>query len=85
MALPAGVYAQLTTTADWKRQVYDKEFTGGFMVHTRGMGLNFRSMHFDDGYNKWGVEIDLTRIRHPKEIKFPSQYYYNSARSFVYG
>lgn len=83
--LPVAVSAQLETTADWKRQVYEKEFTGGIMFHTRGYGINFRSLTFKDGYNKWGFDVDVVNIRHPKEVKFPSQYFFNSARSFVYG
>ena len=82
---PLLIFAQLETTADWKRQVYEKEFTGGIMFHTRGYGINIRSLKFKDGYNKWGFEFDLVSIRHPKEIKFPSQLYFNSTRSFVYG
>jgi len=83
--LPICAFAQLETTADWKRQVYDREFTGGIMFHTKGYGINFRSLRFADGFNKWGFDIDLVNIRHPKEVKFPSQYFFNSARSFVYG
>lgn len=82
---PVLLRAQLETTADWKRQVYDREFTGGIMFHTRGYGISFRNLHFSDGYNKWGMEFDFATIRHPKEIKFPSPYFFNAARSFVYG
>jgi hypothetical protein len=83
--LPLMLVAQLETTADWKRQVYDREVTGGVMFHTRGYGITLRSMYFIDGYKKHGVQIDLVNIRHPKEVKFPSQYFFNSARSFVFG
>ena len=83
--VPFWAGAQLETTADWKRQVYDREVTGGIMFHTRGYGITLRNMHFADGYNKWGLDFDLVAIRHPKEVKFPSQYFFNSARSFVYG
>ncbi len=77
--------AQLTTKADFKRQVYDNEMTGGIMLHTRGFGFNLRRMRYRDGYNKWGWEIDIASIRHPKEVKLQSQLYFNSSRSFVYG
>lgn len=77
--------AQLTTEADFKRQVYDNEMTGGIMLHTRGFGINLRRMRFRDGYSKWGWEIDAVSIRHPKEVKLQSQLYFNSSRSFVYG
>ncbi|MCT4622985.1 MAG: hypothetical protein N4A46_05120 [Schleiferiaceae bacterium] len=78
-------YGQLTTEADFKRQVYDNEMTGGIMLHTRGFGINLRRMKFRDGFNKWGWEIDLASIRHPKEVKLRSQLFFNSNRSFVYG
>lgn len=77
--------AQLTTEADFKRQVYDNEFTGGFMLHTRGFGINLRRMRYRNGFDKWGWEIDMASIRHPKEVKLQSQLYFNSSRSFVYG
>lgn len=83
--LPWVAQAQLETTADWKRQVYEKEFTGGVMFHTRGYGLNFRSLTFRDGFNKTGLEFDLALIRHPKEVKLPSQINVNSSRGYVYG
>ncbi len=78
-------FGQLNTAADFKRQVYDQEMTGGIMLHTRGYALNMRRMKFTNGYNKWGWEIDMAVIRHPKEVKFRSQFYINSSRSFVYG
>ena len=78
-------YGQLTTEADFKRQVYDNEMTGGLMLHSRGFGINIRRMKFKDGYNKWGWEIDMANIRHPKEVKLQSQIYFSSNRSFVYG
>jgi len=85
VCLPMLLHGQLTTEADWKRQVYDREFTGGIIFHNRGYGINFRNLYFNDGFDKWGMEFDLAMIRHPKEIKFPSPYFYNSSRSFVYG
>lgn len=85
ICLPMLLHGQLDTEADWKRQVYDREFTGGIVFHSRGYAITFRNLHFDDGFNKWGMEFDLASIRHPKEIKFPSPYYFNSSRSFVYG
>jgi len=77
-------FSQLNTEADFKRQVYDNEMTGGFMLHSRGYALTMRRMRITDGYNKWGWEIDIASIRHPKEVKFRGQYP-NSTRSFVYG
>ncbi len=83
--LPWLTMAQLETTADWKRQVFEREFTGGVMFHTRGYGVNFRSLKFRDGFNKTGLEFDFALIRHPKEVKLPSQINVNSSRGYVYG
>lgn len=82
---PMLLFGQLETDADWKRQVYDREFTGGILLHTRGYGVNFRYLKFKDGYKKYGFEYDLVNIRHPKEVKFPSPVYYNATRGFAYG
>lgn len=78
-----GLSAQLETTADFKRQVYDREYTLGLIGHSRGYALNGRYLKFMDGYNKQGLEIDLVKLRHPKEVKMPSQIYPNS-RGYVY-
>lgn len=77
-------YAQLTTDADFKRQVYTDEYTVGIMLHTRGYGANFRRLYYKDGFHKQGWEIDLVNIRHPKEVKIFNQLD-NSARGYVYG
>jgi hypothetical protein len=85
LLFPLMLRAQLETEADFRRQVYDYEFTGGIMFHTSGYGLNFRYLKFKDGFIKKGFEFDMASLRHPKEVKSPSQYYYNSAKSFVFG
>jgi len=84
-AFPALLFGQLETSTDWKRQVYDTEFTGGIMFHTRGYGINFRYLKYKDGFKKFGFEYGFVSIKHPKEVKFPSQLYFNAAKSFVYG
>lgn len=75
--------AQLETSADYKRQVYDREYTLGLIGHSRGYAINGRYAKFLDGYHKQGLEIDLVKLRHPKEVKMPSQIYPNS-RGYVY-
>lgn len=76
--------AQLETSADFKRQVYKKEFTVGITGHSRGYSLNTRILRFKDGYNKHGLELELTNLRHPKEVKTPNTQSYNASRGFVY-
>ncbi len=80
----ASIYGQLETSADFKRQVYDREYTGGIIFHSKGYGLNGRYLKYIDGYNKQGLEIDLVKLRHPKEIRTPNQFS-NSSRGYVYG
>jgi len=80
----ASAQAQLETSADFKRQVYDREYTGGIIFHSKGYGLNGRYFKYLDGYNKHGLEIDLVKLRHPKEVRTPNQFS-NSSRGYVYG
>ncbi len=81
---PLATLAQLETAADWKRQVYDNEFTAGIMFHTRGFGANVRYLKYKDGFKKRGFDFDMVNIRHPKEIKI-EQSNSNSSRGYVYG
>ena len=76
--------AQLDTDADFKRQVYDRAYTGGINFHSRGYGLNGRYLKFLDGYNAAGLEIDLVKLRHPKET-ISSEDIFNNYRGFVKG
>ena len=80
----AGLMAQLSTDADFKRQVYDREYTMGLSFHSRGYALNGRYLKYLDGFNKHGLEIDLTKLRHPKEThqNFVAA---TGVRGFVYG
>lgn len=78
------VQAQLTTEADFKRQVYDRAYTGSVIFHSRGYALNGRYMKYLDGYNLHGLEIDLVKLRHPKEV-ITSNELSNNARGFVLG
>ncbi len=76
--------AQLETSADFKRQVYDRVYTLGVIGHSRGYAINGRYLKFQDGFNLHGLEIDLTKLRHPKEVRTPNQFFSNS-RGYVYG
>lgn len=88
IALLSGIclntYAQLETSADFRRQVFKKEYTFGISGHSRGYAINGRYLQFIDGYNKQGVEIELTKLRHPKEVITPNTQSYNASRGFVY-
>lgn len=76
--------AQLETSADFRRQVFKNETTFGISGHSRGYAINGRFMRFADGYTKRGAEIELTKLRHPKEVKTPNNQSYSSSRGFVY-
>lgn len=85
LVLPASlVLAQNTTGVDYKRQVYDRAYTGGIVFHSRGYSLSGRYLKYIDGYNLQGLEIDLVKLRHPKEI-IQSNDLYNNTRGFVLG
>ena len=79
-----GATAQLETSADFRRQVYKKEVTFGVYGHSRGYAINTRIQKFIDGYRKHGLEVDLTKLRHQKEVKTPNSQSYNASRGFVY-
>jgi hypothetical protein len=70
LAVPA--FGQLETTADFRRQVFDEEYSVGITLHTRGYGVNFRRLSYRDGFNKLGLELELLNLRHPREIRFPN-------------
>jgi hypothetical protein len=75
---------QLTTDADFKRQVFDRAYTFGVIFHTRGYSINGRYLKYIDGYNARGLEIDFAKLRHPKEV-ISSNEGTVSARGFVFG
>jgi hypothetical protein len=64
--------AQLETGADFRRQVYDDELTYGLTMHTRGYAASFRRMKFQDGFNKYGFELEIAGLRHPKQVNVPN-------------
>ncbi len=76
--------AQLTTDADFKRQVYDRAYTFGLIFHSRGYSINGRYLKYVDGYTARGLEIDFAKLRHPKEVISSNESTVN-ARGFVLG
>ncbi|MFH0867027.1 MAG: hypothetical protein V1904_12595, partial [Bacteroidota bacterium] len=61
-----------------------KEKSGFVMLHTSGIGLGYRSGKHITGYKKRMFEIEITGMKHPKEIKSINPYFDN-AKSYVYG
>tara|TARA_R110002124_G_scaffold134594_2_gene297374 strand:- start:115 stop:882 length:768 start_codon:yes stop_codon:yes gene_type:complete len=84
LAFPLLGWAQVDTDADFKRQVYDREYTFGLIGHTRGYSINGRYLKYLDGYNKLGFEFEFSKLRHPKEVRIPNQFY-NNSRGYVFG
>lgn len=61
-----------------------KEKSGFVMLHTSGLGAGYRSGKHITGYKKRSFEIELTGMKHPKEIKSINPYFDN-AKSYIYG
>lgn len=78
------INAQLTTDADFKRQVYDRDFSGGVLLHTRGYGLTARYGVLSSGFTKNALELDIVNMRHPKENKTYTDLL-NNTTGFVFG
>lgn len=76
--------AQLTTDADFKRQVYDKDYSVGLLLHTRGFGVTGRYGILTSGFSKNAIEFDIVNMRHPKENRTFTDLLSNST-GFVFG
>lgn len=61
--------AQQGSAADYRRIVYENDFTLGLHLHTRGYGLSFRRGYYPTNFKKYGFEIDVLNLRHEKEVK----------------
>lgn len=82
--MPSIGFAQLNTDADFKRQVFDREYTMGVIGHSRGYSINGRYLKYLDGFRKLGFELEFSKLRHPKEVRIPNQFFSNS-RGYVFG
>ncbi len=84
MLLGLTVQAQLDTDADFKRTVKDRAYQGGIMFHSRGYAITGKYLKYIDGYTARGLEIDFSKIRHPKET-ISSEDIFNNYRGYVKG
>jgi hypothetical protein len=80
----SSIYGQLTTAADFKRQVYQSAYSVGLNFNTRGYAINARFIEYIDGFNARGLEVEGLKIRHPKEV-ITSNDVINNTRGFVLG
>ncbi len=82
-SVPQILMGQLTTDADYKRQVYDHDIMYGIHLHTRGYGVSFRRNYHTSGYTKRGIELEFANLRHEKEVRSYGGFLTNS-RGFVF-
>ncbi|HNW96817.1 MAG TPA: hypothetical protein PKK00_00235 [Bacteroidales bacterium] len=71
-----------TTISDAK-VLLRKENSGFLMIHTAGFGAGYRAGKHITGYKKRMFEVELTGMKHPKEVRIVSPY--DNARSYIYG
>ncbi|MDD3875608.1 MAG: hypothetical protein PHT69_03250 [Bacteroidales bacterium] len=77
------LHAQDITT-DETPVLFRKETAWGAMVHTQGLGINYRNGKHKTAALKRFYEFEFVSIRHPKEIKIINPYF-EDAKSFKYG
>ncbi len=72
------------TSADNVQLLYRNEFTGAFTVHSNGISITARRTFHPDALKKRGFEVELTNLKHPKEVKTFHPFFENS-RGYVFG
>ena len=79
---PKFIMAQQKTSEE---STFSNEFSGGFLLHPRGLGVNFRnSKKFNE--TTWRTfEVDLMNMKHPKEFKIRSTSFQNTPGSYTFG
>ena len=74
-----------TSEADTsKGVVLRKELSWGFIAHTAGWGLNFRTARRITAFKKSALEFEIVSMKSPKEIKTINPYF-NNSKSYVFG
>jgi hypothetical protein len=64
--------------------LYKKEMSGSFVVHTNGLGINFRKGNHITGLRKGILEVDLVGMKHNKEVKSYNPNF-NNPKGFIFG
>jgi hypothetical protein len=72
------------TIYDEARVPYRREMYGGVMVHGDGWGLNFFHAKHRTARDRRLLGIEITGMKHPKEVKSYNPYYEDS-RGYFYG
>lgn len=65
--------------------LYRNEMTGAFVVHSQGMGINYRRGKHVTGTKTRFLDFDLVSMRHPKQTKTTIGSSLISAKGFYYG
>lgn len=71
------------TRYDENRLLYNKQFTIGAFLHTRGWGLNYRGYKIHNAFQKSFYQIEFATQKHPKEFRITT--YDDNANPYVYG
>ncbi len=64
--------------------LFRDESTFGAFLNSNGFGLNYRHGFYRNVKNQFIIDVDLTYVKHPKEVKTQVIYDY-STRRYVYG
>lgn len=65
--------------------LYRNEMTFGFVVHSHGMGMNYRRGQHVTGFKTRFLDFDLVSMKHPKQTKTTGSSGFTSAKGFYYG
>lgn len=86
LVVPPGSVAEKLANRSFsdKGILLKQEFTGGVMLHTHGWGINLRRSKNKTYKRKRVIELDITSMKHAKELKI-SNLYNDSYEPFVYG
>jgi hypothetical protein len=82
-AIPPPIVITTNTTPNF---IYKNEFSGQFLIGSRGLGINFRRARNMTIEKKKLFEFDLAYINHPKEFKIKARNNdFRSAKNYFYG
>jgi hypothetical protein len=83
IVLSNSILAYAQDTEDMPKIFYKNEKTIGVQLNTNGWGLGYRYGDRINYFEKHNYEVDLSIIKHPKEIKSSSTFI--SSESYVFG
>ena len=79
-------YAQsVGDTGDEPGFIYRREYSFFPIIHTEGWGLGFRWGQNNTVNSQRYIDFHITNMKHPKEIRTSNSFYFEDARSYVYG